>query len=109
MTIIKTKDLTKEYQSKSFSKNKITALNKFSFNVEAGEIFGLLGPNGAGKTTLVKLLLGIVFPTEGDAAIFDKDVNDVSIKRKIGYLPEYHRFPGYFSAEQVLYYLGGLS
>ncbi len=109
MTIIKTKDLTKEYSSKSFSKSKIVALNKFSFNVEEGEIFGLLGPNGAGKTTLVKLLLSIVFPTEGEATIFDKGLNDVSIKTKIGYLPESHRFPGYFSAEQVLYYFGGLS
>jgi len=109
MTIIKTKDLTKEYPSKSFSKNKIIALNKFSFNVEEGEIFGLLGPNGAGKTSLVKLLLSIVFPTEGEARIFEKDLNDVSLKTKIGYLPENHRFPGYFSAEQVLYYFGGLS
>jgi ABC-2 type transport system ATP-binding protein len=109
MSVIETKNLTKEYSSKSFSKKKILALDKFSFNVESGEIFGLLGPNGAGKTTLIKLLLSIVFPTEGEALIFDKNISDVNIKSKIGYLPENHRFPGYFTAEKVLYYFGGLS
>lgn len=109
MSVIETKNLTKEYSSKSFSKQKILALDKFSFNVENGEIFGLLGPNGAGKTTLVKLLLGIVFATEGEAVIFDKNISDITIKSKIGYLPENHRFPGYFTAEQALYYFGGLS
>jgi ABC-2 type transport system ATP-binding protein len=109
MGIIVTKNLTKEYSSKSFSKKKILALNNFSFTVEKGEIFGLLGPNGAGKTTLVKLLLSIVFPTGGSAAIFDKDINDIKIKYKIGYLPENHRFPVFFTAKQSLNYFGGLS
>jgi ABC-2 type transport system ATP-binding protein len=109
MTVIETNNLTKEYPSKSFSKHKILALSKFSFNVESGEIFGLLGPNGAGKTTLFKLLLGIAFPTEGEAKIFDRNINDIKIKTKIGYLPENHRFQGYFTAEQILIYYGNLS
>jgi len=107
--MISTKNLTKEYQSKSFSKEKILALNNFTFEVNKGEIFGLLGPNGAGKTTLIKLLLGITFPTRGEATIFDKDIKDVSIKYKIGYLPENHRFPAYLTGEQVLHYFGKLS
>ena len=65
MEVISTKNLKKEYQGSRFNKEKITALKNFSFNVQEGDIFGLLGPNGAGKTTLVKVLLGIVYPTEG--------------------------------------------
>ncbi|MBC8490261.1 MAG: ABC transporter ATP-binding protein [Bacteroidetes bacterium] len=109
MSIITTKNITKEYPSKSFSKDRITALSKFTFNVKKGEIFGLLGPNGAGKTTLIKILLGITFPNEGEAQIFDKDVSNESIKSKIGYLPEDHKFPNYLNGEQVLRYFGRLS
>ena len=109
MAIISTKNITKEFSAKSFSKEKITALNKFTFEVNQGEIFGLLGPNGAGKTTLVKVLLGILFPNEGEAQIFEKDINDESIKAKIGYLPENHKFPNYLNGEQVLRYFGKLS
>ena len=109
MAIINTKNITKEFSAKSFSKEKITALNKFTFEVNQGEIFGLLGPNGAGKTTLVKVLLGILFPNEGEAQIFEKDINDESIKSKIGYLPENHKFPNYLNGEQVLRYFGKLS
>ena len=109
MAIISTKNITKEFPAKSFSKEKITALNKFTFEVNKGEIFGLLGPNGAGKTTLVKVLLGILFPNEGEAQIFEKDINDESIKSKIGYLPENHKFPNYLNGEQVLRYFGKLS
>ena len=109
MSVIETKNLTKIYSSKSFSKQKILALNKFSFNVEGGEIFGLLGPNGAGKTTLLKVLLGIIFSTEGEAKVFGADISDINLKLKIGYLPENHRFQYYFTAEQILYYYGKLS
>ena len=109
MAIITTKNITKEYSAKSFSKEKILALSKFTFNVEKGEIFGLLGPNGAGKTTLIKVLLGITFPKEGEAKIVEKDINDESIKSRIGYLPENHKFPSYLNGEQVLHYFGRLS
>jgi ABC-2 type transport system ATP-binding protein len=109
MSVIETKNLTKIYSSKSFSKQKILALNKFSFNVEGGEIFGLLGPNGAGKTTLLKVLLGIIFSTEGEAKVFGANISDINLKLKIGYLPENHRFQYYFTAEQILYYYGKLS
>lgn len=109
MKIIITKNLTKEYSSKSFSKEKILALNNFTFEVESGEIFGLLGPNGAGKTTLIKILLGITFPTKGEIKIFEKEINNESYKLKIGYLPENHKFPNYLTGEQVLHFFGKLS
>jgi ABC-2 type transport system ATP-binding protein len=109
MAIITTKDLNKLYSAKSFSKERIHALKDFTFNVEQGEIFGLLGPNGAGKTTLIKILLGITLPTSGSARVFDKDIKDESYKKKVGYLPENHKFPNYLTGEEVLKYFGRLS
>lgn len=109
MSVITTKNLSKEFSSGKFSKEKIQALNNFSFEVEGGEIFGLLGPNGAGKTTLIKILLGITFPTSGEVQIFGKNISDESYKKKVGYLPESHKFPNYFSGEEVLFFFGMLS
>jgi ABC-2 type transport system ATP-binding protein len=69
----------------------------------------LLGPNGAGKTTLLKILLAITFPTSGTAKIFGTDVSSPKWKKKVGYLPENHKFPNYLTGEQVLSYYGRLS
>lgn len=109
MSVIEINSLTKHFSGKKFSGEKIKALEKVSFNVGNGEIFGLLGPNGAGKTTLVKILLGITFSTEGSAMIFDKPVTNVNVKKRIGYLPENHKFPNYLTGEQVIDYFGKLS
>jgi len=109
MSVIEINSLTKHFSGKKFSGEKIKALEKVSFNVGNGEIFGVLGPNGAGKTTLVKILLGITFATEGTAKLFDKPVTNVSVKKKVGYLPENHRFPNYLTGEQVIDYFGKLS
>lgn len=109
MNVIEINSITKHFKGKKFSSEKIKALEKVSFNVESGEIFGLLGPNGAGKTTLVKILLGITFATDGSAKIFDKPVTNVNVKKKIGYLPENHKFPNYLTGEQVIDYFGRLS
>lgn len=108
MPLIETQNLSKEYNAR-FSKQKVNALNEFTFNVEKGEIFGLLGPNGAGKTTLIKILLAITFPTSGTAKIFDTEVTNPKWKNKVGYLPENHKFPNYLTGEQVLSYYGLLS
>ncbi len=108
MNVITTKNLSKEYISKAFSKEKINALNNFSLEVESGEIFGLLGPNGAGKTTLIKILLGITHRTSGEIKIFQKEISDDSYKMKVGYLPENHKFPNYLTGEQVLFLFGKL-
>ncbi len=108
MNIIETHQLSKTYKS-AFKKNNIVALTDLNLKIEEGIIFGLLGPNGAGKTTLIKLLLGITYPTNGTASIFGKDLSDYSIKKKIGYLPENHRYPSYLTGKQVLYFFGKLS
>jgi ABC-2 type transport system ATP-binding protein len=108
LTAIEITGLTKVYSS-SFGKKKVEALSGLNLNVPAGSIFGFLGPNGAGKTTLVKLLLGIIFPTSGDAKILGGKINDYKIKSRIGYLPENHKYPPYLTGGEVLQFFGKLS
>jgi len=108
MNAVETKDLTKIYSS-SFGKKKVQALVELSLNVESGLIFGLLGPNGAGKTTLIKLLLGITFPTAGNAKILEESLFNYTVKKRIGYLPENHKYPPYLKGGEVLKFFGKLS
>ncbi|MBM4176480.1 MAG: ABC transporter ATP-binding protein [Ignavibacteria bacterium] len=108
MFAIQVNSLTKVYKS-FFTSRNITAVKDLTLSVEQGKIFGLLGPNGAGKTTLIKVLLNICFPTSGRATIFDTDIFDYRIKKRIGYLPENHKYPNYLTGEQVLNYFGKLS
>ncbi len=106
--VIETTGLTKIYHS-SFGNKTVRALNELNIDVKDGMIFGLLGPNGAGKTTLIKLLLGITFPTNGSAKILGEDISNYDVKRRIGYLPENHKYPPYLSGGEVLYFFGRLS
>jgi ABC-2 type transport system ATP-binding protein len=101
MTSVEVHNITKVYRA-GLKKNRVTALKNFSLSVEGGNIFGLLGPNGAGKTTLIKILLGITFPTDGDAKVLGQSIYDFQVRKKIGYLPENHRFPSYLTGEQLL-------
>lgn len=98
---IKIQGLTKEYLNKTTGK-MVRAVDDLHLEVYHGEIFGFLGPNGAGKTTTIKMLLGLIFPTKGDAWIFDKPIGDVSVKRQIAYLPESPYFYEYLTGRQVL-------
>lgn len=108
MEVIEVKNLTKVYSARTKS-NEVTALDNLTLSVNEGTIFGLLGPNGAGKTTLIKLLLGIVFPTNGSAKVLDEDVSNYKIKSKVGYLPENHKYPSYMTARTVMKFFGRLS
>jgi len=101
-------NLTKVYKS-TFKSRNVTALQNFSLSIPEGKIFGLLGPNGAGKTTLIKILLNIVFPTEGEAKIFGEDVSNYKIRERIGYLPENHKFPLYLTGEGLLKFVAKIS
>ena len=80
----------------------VVALKPLDLEIAPGETFGLLGPNGAGKTTLVKLLLGLVRPSRGEASLFGRPVADPAARRVVGYLPEGHRFPPFLTARQTL-------
>ncbi|PIW98863.1 MAG: ABC transporter ATP-binding protein, partial [Ignavibacteria bacterium CG_4_8_14_3_um_filter_37_9] len=77
--------------------------------VEQGTIFGLLGQNGAGKTTLIKVLLGIVYPTSGSCKMFGEDFTNLHLKKRIGFLPENHKFPNYMTGKEVMTFFGKLS
>ncbi|MGH7761153.1 MAG: ABC transporter ATP-binding protein [Candidatus Dormibacteraceae bacterium] len=78
------------------------ALAGLSMTVPRGEVFGFLGPNGAGKTTSVKLLLGLLKPTSGEASLLGRPIGDLQTRRRIGYLPELFRYQGWLSAREVL-------
>ncbi len=108
MNSIETNSLTKIYTS-SFGKKNVQALTELSLSVERGSIFGLLGPNGAGKTTLIKILLGITFPTSGQANILNEDISNYKIKSRVGYLPENHKYPSYLTGGNVLKFFGKLN
>lgn len=68
------------------------AVNQLSFKVQAGEIYGLLGPNGAGKTTTVRMVSGLLPPTEGQVQVFGFDpmTQPIEVKKRIGLVPEDH-------------------
>ncbi len=100
--------LSKVYTSR-FGSRRITAFAGIDLRVEAGQVFGLLGPNGAGKTTTVKILLGLTHPTTGRASLLGMPACDPESRRRVGYLPEGHRFPGYLTARQTLSIFGRMS
>lgn len=76
--------------------------------VAPGEVFGLLGPNGAGKSTLVKIMMTVIKPTRAEGSILGKSVGDKGTLKRVGYLPEHHRFPSYLTGEQVMHFYGAL-
>jgi ABC-2 type transport system ATP-binding protein len=105
---IETSDLQKIYRSR-WRRREVRAVDGISLRVARGTTFGLLGPNGAGKTTFVKLLLSAVIPSGGQARVFGRDVNQPEARRPIGYLPENHRFPTYFTGAGMLDFYAALS
>ena len=108
MHAITSDSLSKTYRSGIRGKQQVAALVGFSIDVAPGQIFGLLGPNGAGKTTFIKILLSITHPSSGEASILGTKLPSVQIRKRIGYLPENHRYPGYLTGEQVLRFFGRL-
>jgi ABC-2 type transport system ATP-binding protein len=109
MIIVSTDRLSKSYHSGFLRKTAISALVDASLSVSPGEIFGLLGPNGAGKTTFVKILLSVVLPSSGSAQLLGKEIGDPGVRRRCGYLPENHRYPGFLTAFETLLFFGGLN
>jgi ABC-2 type transport system ATP-binding protein len=108
MPALKTRDLTKDYPVGFWRRRPYRALDALTLTVEGGEVFGFLGPNGAGKTTTLKLLMGLVSPTSGEAELIGRPVGDVLARRRVGYLPENPYLYDYLTAEELLQYFAGL-
>ena len=92
---IRTRGLRKVFGGK-------VAVRNLTLDVPRGEVFGFLGPNGAGKSTSVKMLLGLVSSTSGEAQILGRPVGDVKTRRKIGFLPEHFRFYDWLTSSELL-------
>jgi ABC-2 type transport system ATP-binding protein len=105
--IIETRNLSKVYRD-FWGRQKVRALKALDLEIRQGEIFGLLGPNGSGKTTTIKLLLGLLFPTSGQALVFGRDATDVSKNERLGYLPEESYLYRFLNAEETLDFYGRL-
>jgi ABC-2 type transport system ATP-binding protein len=105
--VIETRNLTKVYRD-FWGRQKVRALKALDLEVRRGEIFGLLGPNASGKTTTIKLLLGLLFPTSGQALVFGRDATEVTKNQRIGYLPEESDFYKFLNAEETLDFYGRL-
>lgn len=99
--IIETDNLTKMYGGK-------VGCSEICLTVGEGQIFGFLGPNGAGKSTLVKILVGLLFPSSGNARILGKPLGDRSVRRKIGFLPENFRYQDWLTGFELLSFHGSL-
>lgn len=103
---VEIENLTKDYEVGFWRKRKVRALDGLSLTVSQGEIFGFLGANGAGKTTTLKLLMTLIFPTDGGARILGHDIGETSMHSRIGYLPENPYFYDYLTALEFLNFCG---
>jgi len=80
----------------------VEALGGVDLEVREGELVGLLGPNGAGKSTLTKIACGLVRPSAGDVEVAGAPAGSLEARRKLGYLAELFRFPGWSNADELL-------
>jgi ABC-2 type transport system ATP-binding protein len=101
--VIKTQGLVKRFQN-------VTAVSRLDLEIPPGEIFGFLGPNGAGKTTTVKLLTGLLRPTEGRAWVggFDVQTDPRAAKRIMGLVPDQPYVYPHLTAKEFLRFIGDL-
>ena len=94
MARIEIENLTKRF-------GDLTALDNVNISLEKGQIVGLLGPNGSGKTTLIKILNGLLTPTEGSAKINGMEPG-VGTKKVVAYLPDRNALPDYMTTDQLM-------
>jgi len=109
MPALEVRGLHKKYPRGLLGRGAYHALRGVDLKVFHGEVFGLLGPNGAGKTTLIKVLLGIVRRSQGQAEVLGQPAGSRQARRLIGYLPENMSFPHHHTAISALQLYGRLS
>ncbi len=107
LPVVQTAGLCKTFKD-FWRRPHVEAVKDLALEIQPGEVFGLLGPNGSGKTTTIKLLLGLLYPTRGRISIFGKPPTDVSVKSRIGFLPEESYLYRFLVAHETLDYYGRL-
>src|SRR5580658_7365380 len=106
--VLQIEQLAKVFR-KPFSGKRVVAVNQIDLTVQRGQIFGFLGPNGAGKTTTIKILTGLIFPTSGKAAIFDRPIPSPDAMANVGFLPENPYVYPYLTPREFVSMCGRLS
>jgi ABC-2 type transport system ATP-binding protein len=91
-----------------FQRRSVVAVRDLNLQVAPGQIYGLLGPNGSGKSTTLKIILGLVPPTRGEARIFGRDCDRVASREAVGFLPESPYFYKFLTGEETLRFYGKL-
>jgi len=104
---VQTFSLTKIF-SDWWGRDKVCAVDGLDLQVRYNEVFGLLGPNGSGKTTTLKMLLGLLYPTSGKAAVLGGEGSDPKINARIGFMPEESYLYRYLNARETLDFYGRL-
>ena len=103
--VVEAVGLTKVFKD-FWMRTKAKAVDSVDFEIHPNEIFGLLGPNGSGKSTIIKMILGLLHKTRGRLLVFGRSPNGVSIKKRIGFLPEESYLYRYLNARETLDYYG---
>jgi ABC-2 type transport system ATP-binding protein len=105
--VVDIRGLSKTYRL--MTGKEIQALADLTLSIQPGETFAIVGPNGSGKTTTMKLLLGMIFPTAGEAMIFGHPLDASAAQSRLGYLPEAPYFYEFLNGRELLDYYGKLS
>ena len=105
--VVQVENLRKVFRVGFWGK-RVIAVDHLSMDVRRGEVFGFLGPNGAGQTTTIKILMGLIYPSGGQARLFGRSVADPAAKAKLGFLPESPYFYDYLSSREFLRFYGHL-
>jgi ABC-2 type transport system ATP-binding protein len=106
--IVRIDDIVKDFRP-GFGLRRRRVLHGISFSVCEGEIFGFVGPNGAGKTTTLKVLMGLIKATSGEATILGHAVHETAFRRQVGFLPENPYFYGHLTGREILRFYAKLS
>jgi ABC-2 type transport system ATP-binding protein len=104
---VETVGLSKRYPL-AWKRKVLLALDGLDLQIKDGEVFGLLGPNGSGKSTTLKILLGLVTPSGGEARVFGLPPESLEARRRVGFLPENPYFYGFLSGDETLRFYGKL-
>ena len=106
--VVRLQDIVKDFRP-GFGLRRKRVLHGISFDVREGEIFGFVGPNGAGKTTTLKVLMGLIRATAGEASVLGCDVRETQFRRHIGFLPENPYFYDFLTGREILTFYARLS